>query len=65
MDVPLNNKEERMQQPKEHQVQIEKLLYWHLPIEERIHVLANLILDKLDAIDKEAKQIAEEVTENV
>lgn len=49
-----------MQQPKEHRVQIEKLLYWHLPIEERVHILANLILDKLDAMEEEAKQNAQE-----
>lgn len=49
-----------MQQPKEHRVQIEKLLYWRLPIEERIYVLANLILDKLDAMEEEAKQITGE-----
>jgi len=42
-----------------------ELLYWHLPVEKRIHILANLILDKLDAIDEETQQVAEEVTENV
>jgi hypothetical protein len=54
-----------MKQFKKQGVQIEKLLYWHLPVEERIHVLANLILDKLEAMDNEAAQVAQEVAENV
>lgn len=55
-----------MYKPKQQQrTRIEKLLYWHLPVEERILVLANLIIDKLDADKETSEQVAQEVTENV